>query len=56
MSEPGAILPLPIAPIVHTPIDRPMNSTFNSEFDLRLLGTDMVSYDDAVMPSSVKVR
>ena len=55
VSDPGAVLPLPTAPIVHTPIDRPVNSTFNSEFDLRLLGTDMVSYDercDAILSKS----
>ena len=42
--DPSAVLPLPVAPIVHTPIEQPMISTFNSEIDLRFLGTDMVSY------------
>ena len=56
VSESGVVLPLPTAPILHTPIDRPMNSTFNSEFDLRLLGTDLVSYDercDAILNQSL---
>ena len=56
VSEPGVVLPLPTAPIIHTHIDRPMDSTFNSEFDSRLLGTDMVSYDercDAIPNKSV---
>jgi len=55
VSEPGAVVSFPAAPTVNTPMDCVVNSTLNSEFDLRFLGTDMVSPDercDAILNKS----